>query len=67
MSSTNEIDVVFLIESRNYLLAESEGDTSVIFSPSLNILVGIRPEQVAEKTSVRNISRSHDSLDLLER
>jgi len=33
----------------------------------LDVLIRIRPKEIAEKTSVGDISRSHDSLNLLER
>jgi hypothetical protein len=48
-------------------LAKGEGDTTVVLTPSLNVFVGVRPEEVTEKASVWDISRSHDALDLLER
>jgi hypothetical protein len=66
MSSTDQIDVMLLAESWDYFLTESEADTSIIFTPTLNILVGVGPQEVTEETSVWDISGSHDSFDLLK-
>jgi hypothetical protein len=41
MRTADEIDVVLLIEGGDYLLAESERNTTVILAPALNILVGV--------------------------
>ena len=48
MCSTNEIHVVLLQESRHNVRSEGERDTSVVLAPASNILVGIRPEEIAE-------------------
>ena len=66
MGAANKVNIVLFIESWNDFLTESEGNTTVIFSPTLNILIGIRPEEIAEKSSIGNISRSHNSLNLLK-
>ena len=67
MGSANQINVVFACEGRNYFLTKGETDASVIFSPSLYIFVGIGPKEITEQTSIGNIGRPHNSLDLLER
>jgi hypothetical protein len=67
MRTANQVNIVLLIESRYDFLTESKGDTTVVFTPPLNILIGIGPEEVAQEASVRDVSRSHNSLDLLER
>jgi len=66
MSSANQINIMLLAESWYNLLTKGEAHSSVIFSPSLDIFVWVRPKQVTEKTSVWNISRSHYSLDLIQ-
>jgi hypothetical protein len=67
MSSTNKVDIMLLGESRDDFLTKSERDTTIVFAPSLDILVGIRPEEVTKEASVGDISGSHDALDLLKR
>jgi len=66
MSSAYQINVMFFIECRHNLLSEGKTDTSIIFSPSLHIFVRVWPQQITEKASIRNISWSHNSFDLVE-
>ncbi len=66
MSSTDQINIMFLSECANYLLPESETNPSIVLAPSLDIFVRVTPEQVTEETGVWHISRSHDPLDLVE-
>jgi hypothetical protein len=47
MRSTDQVHVVLLEETRNDIGSESEGDTSVIFAPPCDVLVGVRPQQIA--------------------
>lgn len=61
MGATDEVHVVFLQESRYNVRAECEGDTSVVFTPSGNILIRIRPEQVAQQTTIRNLEYVSDA------
>jgi hypothetical protein len=46
---------MFLQESRHDVGSEGEGDSTVILTPSRDILIGVRPEQVAEKAAVRDL------------
>ena len=55
MSTADEIHVMLLQEARNDVGTEGEGNTTVVFAPASNVLVGIGPEQVAEKTTVGNL------------
>ncbi len=66
MRSAKQVDVMFFAESCHNVVSESETYASVVLSPTRNVLIGVRPEQVAQKSSVRNVSWSHDSLYLLE-
>ena len=50
MSSADQIHVVFLQEPRDNIGTKREGNTTVVLTPAGDILVGIRPEQVAKKT-----------------
>ena len=44
MRSADEIHVVFLQEARDDVRAEGEGHTSIVFAPSGDVLIGIRPQ-----------------------
>lgn len=46
---------MLLQESRDNVGAECEGDTAVVFAPAGDVLVGVRPEQIAEKTAVGDL------------
>lgn len=64
MGPANEIHVMFLQEPRNHIGAEGEGYATIVFAPASDILVWVGPEQVAEQTTVGNISWTHDPPDL---
>lgn len=55
MRTTDEVHVVFLEEARDDVGTEREGDATVILGPACDILVRIRPQQVAEKTAVGDL------------
>lgn len=55
VSSADQIHVVLLQESRNDVGTEGEGDTAIVFTPACDVLVRIRPEQIAEKTAIGNL------------
>jgi len=55
MSPAYQIHVVFLQEPGNHVRAEGEGDTTVILAPTSNVLVRIRPQQVAEEAAIGNL------------
>lgn len=46
--------------------SKGEGDTSIVLTPALHVRIRISPNEVAEKTSVRDISWSDNTADLLE-
>jgi len=66
MGSADQIYIVLLGEGRHYFLTKGKTDSSVVLTPALNILIWVRPQEIAKKTSVWNISWSHDSLDLIK-
>ena len=53
---------MLLEESRDDIGPECERDTSVVLAPAGNILVGIRPEEIAEQTAVGDLFLSAKSL-----
>lgn len=48
VSTADEIHVVLLQEPGHDIRSKREGHTTIVFAPSSNVLVGIRPEEVAE-------------------
>lgn len=46
MCSTDQIHVVLLEEAGHDIRTEGEGYTTVIFAPSRDVFVGVRPQQV---------------------
>jgi len=63
----DEVDVVFLAEALHDFLTEGEGDSAVVLTPTLHVLVGVGPEEVAQEPRVWHVRRPHDALDLFQR
>jgi hypothetical protein len=49
---------MFLEETGDNVRTECERNTSIVFAPSSNVLIGIGPQKIAEKTAVRNLGLS---------
>jgi hypothetical protein len=47
MRTTNEIEVMLMQKLGHYVLPERERDAPVIFAPSIDLFVRIRPKKVA--------------------
>jgi len=58
--TADEIQVVFLEEGKYNIGAKSETDATIILTPAVAFLVGVRPQQVAKKACVRHIRRPCD-------
>ncbi|CDK26665.1 unnamed protein product [Kuraishia capsulata CBS 1993] len=56
---------MLLQESRYHVGAKSERHTSVVLAPPCDVLVWIRPQQVAEQSHIWDIGRSHHPSNLL--
>lgn len=67
MGTADEVHVMFLQEAGNHVRAKGEADTSVVFAPASDVFVGVRPQEITQKTTVRDVSWSHDTADLLHR
>ncbi len=52
MRSADQVEVVSAQEVRHHVFSEGEGDASVVLAPAHDVLVGIRPQQVAQQTGV---------------
>lgn len=48
MCSTNKVKIVSIQEFADNISPERKADTTVVLAPTMNILVGVRPEEVAE-------------------
>lgn len=65
MGTTDQIQVMFVQELGHHLWAKGKRYTPVVLPPSQNILVWIRPKQIAQQTLVGHVSGTHDASDLL--
>lgn len=64
MRSTDEVKVMTIEKFRYNIGPEGKRYAAIILAPSLHVLVGIWPQQVAQEPGVWDISGSHDSSDL---
>lgn len=55
MSTADQVHVVLLQEARYDIWTKGEGDTTVVFAPSSDVLIRVRPEQIAEETAVGDL------------
>lgn len=62
VGSADQIHVVFLQEARDDVWAEGEGHATVILRPAGNILVWIRPEEIAQEAAVGDLRGHHVSI-----
>ena len=67
MRPADQIQVVSVQELGHHIGAEGEGNPAIVLPPPLNVLVRIRPQQIAEQSRVRHVGRPHDPADLLHR
>lgn len=65
MCAANQIKVMLSEEFRHDLGTKSVTYTTIIISPRSYILIGIRPEQIAQQSLVWNVSRSGYSPNLI--
>lgn len=55
VSTANEVHVVLLEEARDNVGSESERDTAIVLAPACDVLIRVRPKQIAEKTAVGDL------------
>ena len=67
MSTANQVHIVSIEELSDDVGTECERDTTIVLAPSLYILVGIRPEKIAQEASIGHIGWSHDASNLFHR
>ena len=66
VGTANEIEVVLVQELSHNVFAKGERDTPVVLAPSVNFLVGVRPEKIAQEARVGDIGGSDNALHLVE-
>ena len=49
VGSTDEIQIMTVEELADHVSAKGEGDAAVVFSPALDVLVWVRPQQIAQE------------------
>lgn len=64
MRTTYQIKIMLIKELGHDVRAESERDTPIIFAPSIDLLVRVRPQQIAQQPRVRDIRGPHDTPNL---
>lgn len=55
MRTADQVHIVFLEEARDNIGAKGETDTSVVFTPTSDVLIGVRPQQIAEQAAVGDL------------
>jgi len=58
MGTADQIHVVLLQETRDYIRAERERYTTIVLAPASNVLIRVGPQQIAKKTAVGNLDKS---------
>ena len=58
MRSANQVHVVFLQESRHNIGPEGERHAAIIFTPAGDVFVRIRPQQITQEPTIRNLDMS---------
>lgn len=55
MGTADQVHIVFLEKAGDNVGTEREADTAIIFTPTSDVLIGIRPEEIAEQAAVRDL------------
>ena len=66
VSTANQIQIVLVQELSNNILPKGERDTPVVLTPSVDFLIGVRPEEVTQEASIRYVCGPDDTLHLVE-
>lgn len=65
VSTAYKIKVMLVQELGDYFCTKSEGDSSVILTPSHSLLVRVWPQKVTKETLIWYICRPHNTSNLL--
>jgi hypothetical protein len=63
VGTADEVHVVFLQEARDDIWAEREGDTAIVLGPAGDVLVGVRPQEIAEEAAVGDLATTRQQLE----
>ena len=66
MGSTNQVDVVVIQELRHHITSKNKTDPSFILTPATHPFFRVGPQQIAQKTLIRNLNRPDNFHDLLK-
>ena len=66
MGAADEVKVVLCQELLDHVGSKGEADAAVVFAPARDVRVWVRPQQVAQQPSVRNVRRPRNPPDLQE-
>ena len=55
VGTADEIHVVLLEESRDNVGAESERDTTVVLAPASDVLIRVRPQEIAQESTIGDL------------
>lgn len=55
MRAADQVHVVLLQEARYHVGSKCKGDATVVFTPSGNVLVWVRPQQIAKESTIGNL------------
>lgn len=60
MCPANQVNLILGVEFAHNVLSKGKADSPVVVSPVLNLLLGVRPKQIAEQSCVWHIGRPHN-------
>ena len=66
VSSADQVQTRSRKELRDNILAERKTDSPVALTPTANVRLRVRPQQITQEASIRNVSRSWDFTQLLQ-
>lgn len=49
----------------DYIFTKREAYAAIILTPADDVLIGVRPQEIAQQACVRYVSRPHNALNLL--
>jgi hypothetical protein len=66
MGSADQINVVAVRELGYDIFSKGEGNATVVLAPIVDVLVGVRPKEVAQEASVGDVGGPHDVLNRVD-
>jgi hypothetical protein len=66
VSSADQIQIMPIEELGYNILTKGEGNTTIILPPSIDVLIGVTPQQVTQQASVGDVGWPDNTLDLIQ-